>query len=177
MVPAGARVLDFAAGQGRHARHFASLGHRVLAVDIDAGALAGLHGVAGVTVRTADLEAGDLPFRDERFGAIVVTHYLHRPSLGALLDLLADDGILIYETFAAGNEAYGRPSNPAFLLGRGELLDCVRGRLGVIAFEEGVVDRPGGGRAVVQRLAAAGPRHPAPWRLPGTDAQPGDRMR
>jgi hypothetical protein len=83
-----------------------------------------------------------------------------------MLDSLADDGLLIYETFAAGNEAFGRPSNPAFLLERGELLERVRGRLVVVAFEEGVIDRPDGGRAVVQRLAAAAPRRPSPGFLP-----------
>ncbi|MCC6378805.1 MAG: class I SAM-dependent methyltransferase [Burkholderiales bacterium] len=166
LVAPGARVLDLAAGRGRHARLFATLGHSVLAVDVDADALATLDGVPGVSTRVADLERGEWPLADGRFDAIVVTNYLHRPSFGAMLDSLADDGLLIYETFAAGNEAFGRPSNPAFLLERGELLERVRGRLVVVAFEEGVIDRPDGGRAVVQRLAAAAPRRPSPGFLP-----------
>ena len=82
-----------------------------------------------------------------------------------MLGGLEDDGVLVYETFAAGNEAFGRPSNPAFLLREGELLERVRGRLAVVAYEEGLVER-GGGRAVVQRLAAVGPGRGRPWRLP-----------
>lgn len=166
LFPRGARVLDLAAGRGRHARLVASLGHPVLAVDVDGSALAALDGVPGVATRVLELESGPWPLAGERFGAIVVTHYLHRPSFRAMLDTLADDGVLVYETFAAGNEAHGRPSNPAFLLERGELLEQVRGRLAVVAFEEGLVRRTGGGHAVVQRLAAVGRLRPAPWPLP-----------
>jgi hypothetical protein len=82
-----------------------------------------------------------------------------------MLGTLADDGVLVYETFAAGNEAFGRPSNPDFLLAAGELLERVRGRLVVVAFEEGIATRAGG-QAVVQRLAAVGLRHARPWPLP-----------
>lgn len=182
LVPEGARVLDLAAGAGRHARLFAARGCRVLAVDRDAGALASLAGIAGVETRVADLESGRWPLEGERFDAIVVANYLHRPSFPAMLDALAGDGALIYETFAAGNEAFGRPSNPAFLLGRGELVDRVRGRLCVVGFEEGVVERRDGGRAVVQRLAAVGPGRNSPVPLPpdrrtGTDGRSTDRMR
>jgi len=165
LILPGARVLDLAAGRGRHARLLAALGHDVLAVDRDAAALASLAGVARVRTRTVDLESGPWPLAGERFGAIVVANYLHRPSFDAMLGALADDGVLVYETFAAGNETFGRPSNPDFLLAAGELLDRVRGRLGVVAFEEGVVTREGG-QAVVQRLAAVGPRHARPWPLP-----------
>lgn len=160
LVPAHAHVLDLAAGHGRHARLFASRGARVLAVDRDAAALATLAGVQGIETTIADLETGAWPFRDARFDAIVVANYLHRPLFPHLLAALGDDGVLLYETFAAGNERFGRPSNPDFLLRRGELLDVVRGRLTVVAFEQGEVgaDRP----AVVQRLAAVGPKRPWP---------------
>ena len=160
-----ASALDLAAGHGRHARLLASLGHDVLAVDRDAAALATLARVAGVRTRTVDLESGPWPLAGERFDAIVVANYLHRPSFDAMLGALADDGVLVYETFAAGNEVFGRPANPDFLLAPGELLERVRGRLAVVAFEEGVVARVGG-QSVVQRLAAVGPRHPRPWPLP-----------
>lgn len=166
LIRAGGRVLDLAAGHGRHARFLASRGLRVLAVDLDADALATLAGVAGVETRVADLETGRWPLEGERFDAIVVANYLHRPSFDAMLATLAGDGALIYETFAAGNEAYGKPSNPAFLLERGELLERVHGRLAVVAFEEGRVERADGGRAVIQRLAAVGRSRPAPWSLP-----------
>ncbi len=161
LVPAGARVLDLAAGHGRHSLYFAERGCRVLAVDRDAGALARAAAVPGVTVRVADLEQGDWPLTGERFDAVVVVHYLHRPLLPALVASLEPGGTLIYETFARGNEAYGRPSNPDFLLEPGELLRCAAG-LDVVGFEQGRVSQYGT-EAVVQRIAAvAAPRWPPP---------------
>lgn len=155
LVGPGARVLDLASGHGRHARFFAARDARVLAVDRDASVLDALRGVANVTTRAIDLEGDVWPLAGERFDAIVVTNYLHRPQFPALLDALADDGVLLYETFAAGNEAYGRPRNPAFLLERDELAERVRGRLVVVAFEQGRIVE-GARTAVVQRLAAVG---------------------
>lgn len=166
LVPAEARVLDLACGHGRHARFFAARGANVVAVDRDATALAGLAGVARIESRMVDLESGEWPFAGEQFDAIVVTNYLHRPSLSALLRTLADDGVLLYETFAQGNEAYGRPTNPDFLLEPDELLRLADRRLTMIAFEQGVVSEPPPG-AVVQRLAAVGLARPWPPSLPG----------
>ena len=151
-VPAGGRVLDLACGSGRHARYFATRGCPVEAVDRDPAALAALAGVPGVTTRCADLEGGSWPYDGERFAGVVVANYLHRPLFPRLLDCLAPEGVLIYETFAAGNERYGRPSNPAFLLRPGELLDFVRGRLRVIAYEDLTVSEPR--PACLQRLCA-----------------------
>lgn len=155
LVPPGARLLDLACGHGRHARLFAARGARVLAVDRDAEALATLAAVRGIETRLVDLESGDWPLRGERFGAIVVTNYLHRPLFPLLLGALAPDGTLLYETFAEGNEAFGRPSNPAFLLARDELHEIVRNRLTVVAFEQGRASAAGRD-AVVQRVAAVG---------------------
>jgi SAM-dependent methyltransferase len=158
LVPRGADVLDLASGSGRHARFFAQLGHPVLAVDRDAAALGELAGVAGVVTRQADLEAAPWPFAERRFGAVVVTNYLFRPLLARLTAAVAADGVLIYETFAAGNERFGKPSNPDFLLRPGELLERVRGRLRVVAFEDLYVERPK--PAMVQRLCACAPQRP-----------------
>lgn len=149
------RVLDLACGYGRHARWFAARGCNVLAVDRDAEALAALSGIAGVETCRADLEAGTWPLGSVRFDAIVVTRYLHRPLFPHLLAALTDDGTLLYETFAQGNEAYGRPSNPDFLLKPDELLSLVGNRLRVVAFEQGLITSEGV-HAVVQRLAAVG---------------------
>ena len=99
----------------------------------------------------ADLEAAAWPFESQRFDAIVVVHYLHRPLLPCLQNALAPDGLLIYETFAVGNERFGRPRNPDFLLRPRELLNAFSG-LRIIAFEDGFVAEPF--PAVVQRLAA-----------------------
>ena len=152
LVEPGGRVLDVAAGSGRHARLFAALGHRVEAVDRDAAALQALASTPGIVTRLADLEAGDWPYAGESFDAVVATNYLHRPLLPALVTALAPGGVLIYETFAAGNERFGRPSNPDFLLQPGELLEAVRGRLRVIAYEDVEVQAPK--PAMVQRICA-----------------------
>ncbi|WP_269504671.1 class I SAM-dependent methyltransferase [Burkholderia sp. IMCC1007] len=153
LIPAGGAVLDVAAGGGRHARWFASRGHPVVAVDRDPAALAVLRAIAGVDVRDADLEGAPWPLPVEQsFSAVIVTHYLHRPLWPHLLDALAPGGVLIYETFAQGNETVGKPSNPAFLLAPGELLDAVRGRLRVVAYEDGFVAAPR--EAFVQRICA-----------------------
>jgi SAM-dependent methyltransferase len=155
LVPAQARVLDLACGRGRHARLFAQRGCRVVAVDRDAEALSTLSGATNVDARLLDLEAGPWPLPGERFDAIVVTNYLHRPLFAFLLAALADDGVFLYETFARGHEAYGRPTNPDFLLQPDELLDATRDRVRIVAFEQGRV-AVGGVVAVVQRLAALG---------------------
>jgi SAM-dependent methyltransferase len=157
LVPHGARVLDLAAGHGRHARFFAARGANVVAVDRDASPLSALAGVAGVETRVLDLEAGKWPLAGERFDAIVVVNYLHRPLFAHLRVALAADGALLYETFAMGNEAYGRPANPDFLLCRDELLTlaALPPAMTVVAFEQGVVTSESR-QAVVQRLAAVG---------------------
>jgi SAM-dependent methyltransferase len=154
LIAPPSRVLDVASGPGRHSRFFAARGCPTLAVDRDATALAVLDGVAGVTTLCADLERDAWPLAGQRFDAVVVTHYLHRPLFPRLLDAVADDGVLLYATFAVGNEAYGKPSNPDFLLRTNELLDLIDGRLDVVAFEQGVTT--GERAAVVQRIAAVG---------------------
>lgn len=152
LIPAGGRVLDVACGDGRHARYLAAHGHPVEAIDRDGDALALLARVPGVTTTVADLEGGRWPYGGQRFAGVVVTNYLHRPLFPDLLAALAERGVLIYETFAAGNERYGRPSNPNFLLRPGELLEIVRGKLRVVAYEDVTVEKPR--PAAVQRICA-----------------------
>ena len=155
-APAG-ELLDLACGRGRHARLGAALGHAVVALDRDPAALQ-VAAAAGITTLCADLEeAGAVwPFAPGRFAAIVVTNYLHRPLFGDLAAALAPGGMLIYETFARGNEAFGKPSNPAFLLAPGELLDRMRAYgLHVLAYEDGVVTATRTAR--LQRIVALAP--------------------
>lgn len=152
LIRSGGEVLDLACGHGRHARHLAERGYRVTAVDRDPAALAGLAGVPSVRAVRADLEGAPWPFKGDAFDGVVVANYLHRPLFDALAASLAPGGVLIYETFMQGNERYGKPSNPDFLLRPGELAEAWRGRLEVVAFEQGRVARPK--PAVVQRICA-----------------------
>lgn len=153
LVPDGGAVLDLACGSGRHTRYFLDRGHPVVAVDIDLSGIGDL-GAEGTLERVrADLEAdGPFPLAGRRFAAVVVTNYLHRPLLPALVDAVAPGGLLLYETFARGNERFGRPSNPDFLLTPGELLEAVRGRLRVLAYEDLAVTEPR--PAAIQRICA-----------------------
>jgi len=160
LVAPGGAVLDVASGAGRHARWFAGHGHPVTALDRDAAALATMQDEPLITTLTADLEGAPWPLPDgAQFAAVVVTNYLHRPLFPRLLDALAPGGVLIYETFAHGNQTVGKPSNPAFLLTPGELLDTVRPRLRVVAFQDGFLAQPR--PAYVQRICAVLEAEPA----------------
>jgi SAM-dependent methyltransferase len=156
LMPPG-EVLDLACGTGRHARLLAGLGHPVLALDRDPAALQAAGG-PGIETLRLDLEAEGAawPFAPGRFAGIVVTNYLHRPRMRDLLAALAPGGVLVYETFAAGNERFGKPSNPLFLLRAGELLEYAAGAgLRVIAFEDGYSADPK--PAMRQRICMSGP--------------------
>jgi SAM-dependent methyltransferase len=153
LVPAGGPVLDLACGRGRHARLFRRLGHPVSALDIDLAGIAGLSGDPGLEAVQADLETGaPWPLAGRRFAGVVVTNYLHRPLFPGIIEAVGPGGVLIYETFAVGNERFGRPSNPDFLLRPGELLELARGRLEVVAYENLEIAEPK--PAMVQRIAA-----------------------
>jgi len=149
-VRPGGAVLDVACGAGRHARFLARLGFEVEAVDREVSRFA--DPPPGVSLLAADLESGPWPYAGRAFDAIVVTNYLHRPLLPTLVASLEPGGVLVYETFALGNERFGKPSNPDFLLAPGELLEAVRGKLRVIAYEDVTVDTPR--PACVQRICA-----------------------
>lgn len=150
LIPPGGAVLDLACGSGRHARLLASLGYAVEAVDRNADALAALADVEGIATRHADLEGGPWPYYGYAFDGIVVANYLHRPLMPHLTRALGEGGVLIYETFMAGNERFGKPTDPAHLLRTSELLDMLGKRFTVVAFEQGEVRLPR--PSVVQRI-------------------------
>jgi SAM-dependent methyltransferase len=150
LIRAGGKVLDLAAGSGRHTRLLLDHSYRVHAVERDATALMPLDG-AGCTVEAIDLETGAPWQLDANYDGIIVTNYLHRPLLPAIASALAPGGVVIYETFAQGNERFGRPHNPDFLLRAGELREAFRS-LTIVAFEQGQVALPR--PAVIQRVAA-----------------------
>jgi SAM-dependent methyltransferase len=150
LVAQGAPVLDLAAGRGRHALFFAERGHRVTAVDRDVSTLPDHPGIERLQ---ADLEDGSpWPLSGHKFGAAVVTNYLHRPLIPQLLESVAPGGVLLYQTFMEGNERFGKPSRPEFLLKDGELLELVRGKFSVVAYEARLISEPA--MAMVQRIAA-----------------------
>lgn len=148
LVPAGGTVLDVACGAGRHLRWFAGRGHPVTGVDRDPAAVDSAR--AWGEAVAADIEGGPWPLAGRRFDAVVVTNYLWRPLWPALLDSVAPGGVLLYETFAAGNETVGRPARPEFLLQTGELLRVCDG-LRIVAYEDGFTEPPA---RFVQRVAA-----------------------
>lgn len=151
LLAAGADVLDVACGSGRHMRWFAERGHPATGVDRSPEAVdtAARFGRAVL----ADIESGPWPFEGRHFGAVIVTNYLWRPRLADIVAAVAPGGVLLYETFAAGNETVGKPSRPDFLLQSGELLGACAG-LRVVAYEDGFLGEPD---RFVQRIAACRP--------------------
>jgi SAM-dependent methyltransferase len=155
LIP-NSRVLDLACGYGRHSKFLLEKGHRVTSVDRDGEALREVSKIESSKVLLADLEKDNWPFSVGSFDAIVVTNYLHRSQFDRLVETLSDQGVLIFETFMIGNEQFGRPSNPEFLLYPDELTKVFGGALRVIKFEQGYEISPK--EAMVQRVCAM---HPA----------------
>lgn len=161
LIREGGTVLDLAAGGGRHARFLLERGFSVTALDRDISKLQAMKAgrstkAAHLDIIAADLEDGSpWPLLKRRFDAVIVVNYLWRPLFPSLLDALTPDGVLLYDTFAVGQEKIGKPSNPDFLLRPGELLEVVRGRLDVIAYEHGEI-AGAIGPAIKQRIAAGG---------------------
>ncbi|MDA0341383.1 MAG: class I SAM-dependent methyltransferase [Proteobacteria bacterium] len=153
LIPENGVVLDLACGAGRHARYFLSLGFQVVLLDRNITAVADLAADEHVELIACDLEDGrPWPLGERRFDGVLITNYLYRPFMKSIVSAVAPGGVLIYETFAQGNQAFGRPSNPDFLLQREELLNFARPQLQVVAFEDIVVDAPK--PAAVQHIAA-----------------------
>lgn len=148
LLAPGAQVLDLACGSGRHLRWLAEQGFRVTGVDRDAQAVAPLRELAEIIV--ADLEGGPWPLAGRRFDAVVVTNYLWRALLPRIVEAVGPSGVLVYETFARGQETIGRPSRAEFLLQPGELLGAAQG-LRIVAYEDGFLDGP---PRFVQRVCA-----------------------
>ena len=156
LVPRRGSALDVACGSGRHALWLAGRGLTTLAVDRDADSVRELNDLARARQLPLRAEVGDLegdtpPFLDASFDLIVVVHYLYRPLFPALIGALAPRGVLVYETFTRAQAARGKPSNPAYLLEPGELLDLVR-PLEVLVSREGDYD----GRMIASIIARRG---------------------
>ena len=161
-TPAGRSVLDLACGGGRHGRLYLARGCAVTFADIDTNGVDDLRERSDATVLEADLEDGPWPFEAESFDIVVVTNYLWRPRLDRLLRTVRRDGELLYQTFARGNEAYGKPSNPDFLLREGELRDRTAANFDTVAYAHGPTERPKPG--IVQYIHAR--RMDRPYEVP-----------
>lgn len=159
LAPSEAPVLDVAAGGGRHTRVFIENGYHVTAIDKNTRTLEALPNQKNLEIIACDMETDapvftqDGPLAGRKFGTIVVVNYLYRPLMAALLEALTPGGLLLYETFALGNEIYSKPRNPDHLLKSGELLAFAAPHMQIVAYEHGLVqndDLPG----VKQRLCA-----------------------
>lgn len=162
LIAPHSRVLDVACGAGRHMHFLAAQGHTAFGVDRNPEALALAQKYGDVTC--ADIENGPWPFTGQTFDGVVVTHYLWRSLFPVIVQSLAPGGVLIYETFAAGNETVGKPSRPDFLLQPGELLQATEG-LRTVAYEDGFEASPD---RFVQRIVAVRPEtlgHVTRWPL------------
>lgn len=148
LIAPGSTALDVACGAGRHLRWLRGLGHHVVGVDRSAEALTACEGLGELV--NADIENAPWPLEERQFGAVVVTNYLWRPLLPVIVGSVAPGGVLIYETFAQGNETVGRPARPEFLLQPGELIDACAD-LRVVAYEAGFLQNPD---RFVQRITA-----------------------
>ncbi len=153
LIRPGGTVLDVACGSGRHLLWLRAQGFVVTGVDRDADALAPLSGIGETLL--ADIETGPWPLPGRRFDAVLVANYLWRPLTPTLLAAVADGGLFIHETFADGQQRFGKPSRPDFLLQPGELLAMTQG-LRTIAYEDvQLADPPRCVQRIVARRDAA----------------------
>ncbi len=155
LIPHSGPILDIAAGSGRHTQYLLDKGHVVISIDKDVSRLARIKS-SRLFIARVDLETPKpWPFKNGAFAAIIVTNYLHRPLLPQIINGLAVGGLLVYETFANGNEKFGKPTNPDYLLKAGELIQLTLGHLHILAYEDLTVDQPR--PAQIQRIVASRP--------------------
>ena len=142
LISRSGRILDIAAGKGRHTRYLLRKGHSVIAVDKNLSSLRNIKN-ARLSLIQVDLETGDSwPYKEGMFAGVVVTNYLYRPLFGPIIASLAPGGVLIFETFARGNEKFGKPNNPDYLLEPDELIRVTLNKLHIIAYEDLIVEQP-----------------------------------
>lgn len=171
VVRKNGHVLNLAAGGGRHSAWFLDQGHNVTAIDrkidqLERVKLDRPDDSQRFAIIEADLENGTpWPLANRQFDAVIVVNYLHRPLFSDIIKALCPDGLLLYDTFAVGQEAYGKPTHPDFLLRPGELLERVRDHLQVVAFEQGLI-KGANGPALKQRIAAIKATTPAELAAP-----------
>ncbi len=150
LIPDSGAILDLACGSGRHLRCLPDRNQPLVGIDKDLNRVSDLAGNPNIHLHQMDLEQPNIELPDRIYAGIIVTNYLHRPLLARLGDYLSAGGVLIYETFAQGNENFGHPRNPDFLLTPNELLNIFTNQLQIVAFEQGHTETPR--PAIIQRI-------------------------
>ncbi len=134
-------LLDFASGNGRNCIPLSKKNIIVTAIDKDQEKLNRYKNFKNINTVCFDLETKEeWPLVKEYYDVIIVVNYLYRPKITKLITLLKKDGFLFYETFSSGNESYGSPQNPKFLLKNRELLDTFSDELLPLSFYEGKIN-------------------------------------
>ena len=131
-------LLDFASGNGRNCIPLSKNNIIVTAIDKDQEKLNNYKNLNNINTICFDLETNEeWPLVREYFDVIIVVNYLYRPKIKKLIKLLKKNGLLFYETFSLGNEKYGSPKNPNFLLKDKELLEIFCQDLLPLSFYDG----------------------------------------
>ncbi|ROR99016.1 methyltransferase family protein [Sinobacterium caligoides] len=122
-LPASGRALDLACGLGGNALLLAAHGLSVDGWDLSPVGLAQLEQFAerrGLHIDTLARDVERQPPAAKQYDVICVSYFLHRASCAAIAEALRPGGLLFYQTFTVDNQ--NGPSNPDFVLQRGELL-------------------------------------------------------
>lgn len=142
LIPKERPILDVACGSGRHSFYMQDLGYEVVAVDKDITAINANQFQSNISIFEADLERYLWPFSEQIFSGVIVVNYLWRPLFQNIIDSVVPGGVLLYDTFAQGNEKFGRPRNPDFLLAPEELKNLCRKKFDIIDYFHGVTKSP-----------------------------------
>lgn len=131
LIQPGARVLDLAAGSGRHALWAAELGAAVTAVERDPARMdQGRRAAEFLDLKGIEWVAADLTsyvISPRSFDVVLMFSYLDRSRLPHFLDAVKPGGYFIAETFLIWQRELGwGPTREDFLLQPGELWRLVR---------------------------------------------------
>ena len=122
-LPRQGLAVDLACGRGGNALWLARRGLTVHAWDRSEAGIESLRAETSKHGLAIQAEVRDVvlkPPEAERYDALVVSYFLDRSLMPALLAAVRQGGILYYQTFLVGHPGSG-PRNPDFLLRPGEL--------------------------------------------------------
>jgi SAM-dependent methyltransferase len=156
-IPGDLTAFDIACGAGRHAFALAKAGRRVVAVDfVELAVRAAVSRHNRIVGVVADVSM--LPFAAGALDLVVCVNFLDRSIFPRLIQLLPADGYIVYETYtvdhlqlvAAGSAR--APTNPAYMLERGEL-ERLLSPLTILESREGAVEDEAGLRCCASIVA------------------------